>query len=71
MAARLKSRTGRALLVIIALIPWLAAMFLFYWLHTDGVWTSATPHRGKMSVGLLATGMAVSFAIFLRLGRRE
>ena len=38
----------------IALIPWLVSMYVFYWLEASGTWTSDTPHRGKISVIILA-----------------
>ena len=36
-------------------------MYLFYWLDSSGTWTPETPHRGKLSVVILGTGMALSF----------
>ena len=56
--------------IAIALGPWIAAMYLFYWLDTSGTWTPDTPHRGKLSVALLATGMILSFLAGSRLARR-
>jgi len=47
----------------LALAPWLLAMYAFYWLDASGTWTADTPHRGKLSVALLATGMLLSFLI--------
>jgi hypothetical protein len=44
-------------------MPWLLAMYVFYWLHARGTWTADTPHRGKLSVALLASGMLLSFLI--------
>ncbi len=51
-------------------MPWVAAMFGFYWLDASGTWTPDTPPRGKMSVALLATGMILSFLAVSRLTRR-
>ena len=53
----------KALKLLIAFTPWVLACFAFYWLHTSGTWTGDTPHRGKMSVTLLGTGMVLSFLI--------
>ena len=53
----------KGLKLLIAFTPWVLACFTFYWLHTSGTWSSETPHRGKMSVILLCTGMVLSFLI--------
>ena len=49
--------------LLIAFTPWVIACYAFYLLHTSGTWTGDTPHRGKMSVSLLGTGMLLSFLI--------
>lgn len=67
----LKSRTRRALEVAIAFTPWVIAIYVFYWLYSNGIWTSDTPHRGKMSVALLASGMALSFLVQSRIAKRR
>lgn len=36
-------------------------MYVFYRLEISGTWTPDTPHRGKLSVLLLAAGMLLSF----------
>lgn len=56
-----KSRLLYALKIAAAATPWIAAMYIFYWLQTSGTWTDDTPHRGKFSVMLLAAGMLLSF----------
>jgi hypothetical protein len=71
MLLTLKTKTRKAIRAAIALTPWLIAMYVFYWLNASGTWTSETPHRGKISVALLATGMLVSFLIQSHLARRE
>lgn len=38
-------------------------MYAFYWLDASGTWTADTPHRGKLSVALLAAGMFLSFLV--------
>jgi len=53
----------KGLKLLIAFTPWVLACFTFYWLHTSGNWSSETPHRGKLSVILLGTGMVLSFLI--------
>ncbi len=47
----------------LALAPWLLAIYVFYWLDASGTWTADTPHRGKLSVVLLASGMFLSFLV--------
>ncbi|MEL7449965.1 MAG: hypothetical protein AAFN78_12200 [Pseudomonadota bacterium] len=61
----------RTLLVALALTPWLLSMYTFYWLDASGTWTRDTPHRGKLSVVLLAFGMVLSFLLSGYLARRH
>ncbi len=63
MPSSFKQQTRHALELVIAFAPWVTASYVFYWLHTNGIWTSDTAHRGKMSVALLAIGMGLSFLI--------
>ena len=56
--------TLNAIKVCAAIAPWLAAMYMFYWLDSSGTWTSDTPHRGKLSVVILGTGMLLSFLVY-------
>ena len=74
MPGSLTARLHSAFRVGVALIPWLAAMYVFYWLDASGTWTSDTPHRGKLSVMILGSGMLVSFLLHSYLagrGRRK
>ena len=59
----IRSRVGRILRIMVALTPWLLSMYFFYWLDASGTWTSETPHRGKLSVAILASGMGLSFLL--------
>ena len=64
----------KGLKLLIAFTPWVLACYAFYWLHTSGTWTGETPHRAKMSVTLLGTGMALSFLIqsrFIGINRKK
>ena len=71
MLTSLKTKARRTLTVAVALTPWLASMYLFYWLDASGTWTSETPHRGKLSVALLASGMGLSFLIHSYFAKRD
>lgn len=71
MRVTLKELALRTSGVAIALVPWLIAMYVFYWLDSSGTWTSETPHRGKISVVLLAGGMLLSFLLYSRLAGRQ
>ncbi len=71
MPVTLKELALRTFKAAISLTPWLIAMYVFYWLDSSGSWTSDTPHRGKISVVLLAGGMLLSFLLHSRLGGRE
>lgn len=63
MPGSLKSRTLYVLKIAVAFTPWLISMYLFYWLDHSESWTSETPHRGKISVAILAIGMLLSFLV--------
>jgi len=71
MPDSLKIRTRNALKTVIALTPWLVSMYLYFWLDHSGTWTSETPHRGKISVAILASGMLLSFLLQSHLSKRQ
>jgi hypothetical protein len=71
MLSKYKGNARRACRIVVAFIPWLASMYLFYWLDSSGTWTSETPHRGKISVAMLSAGMGLSFLIYSVLQRRN
>ncbi|MEM7280137.1 MAG: hypothetical protein AAF438_00700 [Pseudomonadota bacterium] len=66
MIQAVKAKVIQGLILFLALIPWIASMFTFYWLDASGTWTSETPHRGKISVVILSAGMALSFALYTK-----
>jgi hypothetical protein len=51
--------------------PSLISMYVLYWLEYGEIWTTETAHRGKISVAILAIGMALSFFVYSRFARRE
>jgi hypothetical protein len=71
MLNSLKIQFRKMLKVAIAFIPWLISIYLLYWFEYSEIWTSATAHRGKMSVAILATGMGLSLLVRSRLARRQ
>lgn len=71
MPDSLKIRTRNALEAVIALTPWLVSMYLYFWLDHSETWTSETPHRGKISVAILVTGMLLSFLLQSHFSRRR
>ncbi len=74
MQTVLRQGLVKGLKLVIAFAPWVLACYAFYLLHTSGTWTGETPHRGKMSVTLLGTGMVLSFLIqsrFIRNKRKQ
>jgi hypothetical protein len=46
-------------------------MYMLYWLEYGRIWTLDTPHRGKISVIILMTGMGLSFLVYTRLFKRN
>ena len=71
MFAGLPSRLLKFLGFALALAPWLVAMYVFFWLDSSGTWTSGTPHRGKLSVLVLGSGMGLSFLALSFLAKRD
>ena len=71
MLNSLKNHARYALEIGLAFMPWLASMYILYWLEHGEVWTTETAHRGKISVTILAVGMGLSFLIQSRLSARR
>jgi hypothetical protein len=71
MPNSLKTKTRYILEVAIAFAPWVISMYLLYWLQYGEIWTSTTPHRGKISVTILAVGMGLSFLVQSHFVRRR
>ena len=71
MSDSVKNLARRVLEIGVAMLPWLLAMYCFYWLESSSTWTSETPHRGKLSVLILASGMLLSFLLHSRLLARR
>jgi len=71
MANTQRVKISSALRIATSFAPWVAAMYLFYWLDHSGTWTSETPHRAKLSVALLAAGMGLSFLVHSFYARRK
>ena len=53
----------KTLRIALVIAPWVLAMYTFWWLDNSGTWTPETPHRGKLSVALLASGMLATFLL--------
>ena len=70
MLNSLKTKTRHALEVAIAFTPWVISTYVLYSLEYDEIWTTATPHRGKISVAILAVGMALSFLVHSHFAKR-
>ena len=60
-----------SLKIVLAFVPWVAASYAFFWLDSSGTWTADTPHRGKLSVLILASGLLLSFLLHSWLSRGE
>jgi hypothetical protein len=67
----LRAPARRVMAVAVASAPWVASMYAFFWLHDRGVWNPQTPHRGKLSVALLAAGMLGSFLLHSYIEKRR
>ena len=71
MPESLSQKALSALRIGVAMAPWVISMYAFYWLDSSGTWTSETPHRGKLSVMILGSGMLLSFLAWSLLGKRS
>ena len=71
MSISLKTKTRHALKVAAAFAPWVISMYLLYWLEYGDIWTTDTAHRGKISVAILAIGMASSFLVHSLIAKRN
>jgi hypothetical protein len=58
-----QKQARHALQIAVAFAPWVASMFVLYWLEYGQIWTTDTAHRGKISVTILLVGMGLSFLV--------
>lgn len=63
----LASFAGYVLRIVLALIPWAAALYLHHWLDESGTWSAEMEGRALMSVVILSVGMGTSFLVYGRL----
>ena len=47
--------------VLISLIPFISSIYVLYLLDKHGIWVPEALHRDKISILILAIGMAFSF----------
>jgi hypothetical protein len=66
-----QKQARRALQIAIAFAPWVASLFVLYWLEYGQIWTTETPHRGKTSVAILIVGMGLSFLVHSHFAKRK
>ena len=55
----------------VVMLPWLAALYLHFWLIENEAWAPEQSYRGLVSVLLLALGMLISFLLHGRLKARR
>ena len=66
-----RNQLRHALEIGLAFAPWVASMFLLYWLEYGQIWTTETAHRGKISVAILLLGMGLSFLVRSYFAKRQ
>lgn len=54
----------RLLKSTVVLAPWVGALYLLYRLESDAVWRVDMAFRSVYSVGILATGLLLSFWVY-------
>ena len=58
-----KTKAIKAIKILIAFTPLLISIYTLFWFESNGILTSETTHRGKLSVLTLMIGMGLSFVI--------
>ena len=71
MSASQRNQLHHTLEIGLAFAPWVASMFLLYWLEYGQIWTTETAHRGKISVTILLIGMGLSFLVQSYFAKRQ
>jgi len=46
-------------------------MYTLYWLEHGEIWTTGTPHRGKITVTILLLGMGSTFLLLSYFAARQ
>ena len=63
MAINLIKQTAWLMKSVVSFLPWIISIYFFYWLDQH-VLTIDTPHRGKLSVIIMSTGMVLSLLLW-------
>jgi len=63
MLSNLKNQISWLIKSAISFLPWILSIFIFYTLDYQ-IWTVDTPHRGKISVAIMAGGMILSLLVW-------
>ncbi|MFT5710345.1 MAG: hypothetical protein ACI8QT_001039 [Halioglobus sp.] len=71
MPVTVKKQCHSVLFAAIAFTPWLLSMYMLYWLELNEIWAVETLHRDKMTIAILAAGMALSFLLQSHFLKRE
>lgn len=66
----LKNKVKYALMLAFIMAPCIFSMYLLYYLETNQVWIPETPHRDKMTIAILATGLILSFLLKTYMSKR-
>ena len=64
------NRVTSVIRLVVALLPWVASMYLLYRLDKDQIWAIDTPFRDLMTIGILVSGMGLSFLLHSYFARR-
>lgn len=62
-----QKKASDALKIAVAFLPWLISMYLLYWLGESGSWALDAAYRDKITIVIVALGMALSFLLHSRL----
>jgi|TARA_B110000438_G_C15677174_1_gene590717 hypothetical protein len=63
MTTNLRKQSTWLMKSVASFLPWVFSIYIFYWLDYQ-IWTDETPHRGKLSVIIMATGMILSLLLW-------
>jgi hypothetical protein len=67
----LKEKAKYILTIAFALTPCIASMYLIYWLDISETWIPQTPHRDKITIVILGSGLVLSFFLQTYISKRN
>ena len=61
----------KAIIKLVAFIPWVLSMYLLFRLDTDGIWSAETPDRDVFTIAILLVGMGLTYCLLTFFANRD